>query len=180
MAGNNYYMNYDPRWPSFHEEIYGTAHDHNRWNDFRSPPVYGPVEEPRNFGYEGSQYWRPHNYNGGYDGPLVPVGEVFAGPGPGTPLWMQGNYYSPHHHHRKDDMDRPWRITVEMWVPMCCDKCERRVREHLEDMEGAEVVTTDQWTRRVTVTGDVRPEFALCRVQRVKPNSTFWCMRPCN
>jgi hypothetical protein len=76
MAGNNYYMNYDPRWPSFHEEIYGTAHDHNRWNDFRSPPVYGPVEEPRNFGYEGSQYWRPHNYNGGYDGPLVPVGEV--------------------------------------------------------------------------------------------------------
>jgi hypothetical protein len=42
---------------------------------------------------------------------------------------------------------------------------------------GAEVVTTDQWTRRVTVTGDVRPEFALSRVQRVKPNSTFWSMR---
>ncbi len=76
MAGNNYYMNYDPRWPSYHEEIYGTAHDHNRWNDFRWPPVYGPVEEPRNFGYEGSQYWRPHNYNGRYDGPLVPVEEV--------------------------------------------------------------------------------------------------------
>jgi hypothetical protein len=43
---------------------------------------------------------------------------------------------------------------------------------------GAEVVTTDQWTRRVTVTGDVRPEFALYRVQRVKPNSTFWSVRP--
>ncbi len=42
---------------------------------------------------------------------------------------------------------------------------------------GAEVVTTDQWTQRVTVTGDVRPEFALSRVQRVKPNSTFWSMR---
>jgi hypothetical protein len=43
---------------------------------------------------------------------------------------------------------------------------------------GAEVVTTSQWTQKVTVTGDVRPEFALCRVQRVKPNSTFWYMRP--
>jgi len=29
--------------------------------------------------------------------------------------------------------------TVEMWVPMCCDKCERRVREHLEDMEGKNI-----------------------------------------
>jgi hypothetical protein len=26
--------------------------------------------------------------------------------------------------------------TVELWVPLRCDKCERKVREHLEDMEG--------------------------------------------
>jgi len=29
--------------------------------------------------------------------------------------------------------------TVEMWVPMCCNKCERRVREHLEDTEGKNI-----------------------------------------
>jgi hypothetical protein len=29
--------------------------------------------------------------------------------------------------------------TVELWVPMCCDKCERKVREHLEDMEGKNI-----------------------------------------
>jgi hypothetical protein len=44
---------------------------------------------------------------------------------------------------------------------------------------GVEKVKLDQSTKKVTVTGDIRPAFALSRAQRRKPESTFWDMRHC-
>ena len=29
---------------------------------------------------------------------------------------------------------------MSLWVPLCCEKCEREVRESLEDMEGKLVI----------------------------------------
>jgi len=87
----------------------------------------------------------------------------------------------------KDDMDYPdsydhriltspyGRSTpipiMEMRVPLCCDNCEKKVRETLEDMSGVKDVDTDRDTNRVTVTGFVDPVKALRRVRKVKPKS---------
>jgi cation transport ATPase len=78
---------------------------------------------------------------------------------------------------RKYDMNyRPRRITVELWMPICCNKCERRVKQHLESIQGAEEVTTDQVSKKVTVTGDMDPNFVLRCAQSHKEGSTFWYM----
>jgi hypothetical protein len=39
---------------------------------------------------------------------------------------------------------------------------------------GAEEVTTNQVSKKVTVTGDIDPDFVLSCAQSHKPNSTFW------
>jgi len=191
MAGNNY-MNYpDPRWRSnyFYEENYGPMQQPSFWNDGRLPD-YQPVrEEPARMFYEGDQ-WRP-NYNHGryngvpqYNGPQYyynaepprPMDEVFgpAGPRAETPFWMQQS--SPLYDRKYDMNYRPRRITVELWMPICCNKCERRVKQHLEGIQGAEEVTTDQVSKKVTVTGDIDPDFVLSCAQSHKPDSTFWYM----
>lgn len=42
---------------------------------------------------------------------------------------------------------------------------------------GVESITTDQWTKKVVVVGNVRPEFVLSRVQRDKPGAEYWSAR---
>ncbi|CAM6016300.1 unnamed protein product, partial [Sphagnum balticum] len=67
---------------------------------------------------------------------------------------------------------------VEMIVPMCCTKCEEKVKESLLEMEGVEQVKTDQYNHRVTVTGFVDPIRVLKRVKKIKRRSDFmpWSM----
>jgi len=60
---------------------------------------------------------------------------------------------------------------MEMSVPLCCDNCEKKVRETLEEMNGVKDVDTDRYSNRVTVTGMVDPMKALRRVRKVKPKS---------
>ncbi|CAN5963866.1 unnamed protein product [Sphagnum jensenii] len=62
---------------------------------------------------------------------------------------------------------------VEMIVPMCCTKCEEKVKESLLEMEGVEQVKTDQYNHRVTVTGFVDPIRVLKRVKKIKRGSDF-------
>lgn len=61
-------------------------------------------------------------------------------------------------------------------VPMCCEKCVKKVRKALDDLEGVRDVELDQYNQLVTIHGDVDPEKALRRVRRVKKNSQFWRM----
>ena len=42
---------------------------------------------------------------------------------------------------------------------------------------GVESITTDQWTKKVVVVGNVRPEFVLNRVQQDKPGAEYWSAR---
>lgn len=62
---------------------------------------------------------------------------------------------------------------LELKVPLCCSKCEEKVREELEDLEGVRDVFTDLYNQRVTVTGYVDPFRALKKVRKVKKKSDF-------
>lgn len=59
-------------------------------------------------------------------------------------------------------------------VPLCCGKCEDRVKEKLLDLDDVQGVTSDQWKQNVSVTSTVAPEKLLKRVQKIKKRTTFW------
>jgi len=63
---------------------------------------------------------------------------------------------------------------LELRVPMCCEKCEEKVKEELEELEGVRDVICDQYNQRVTVTGFVDPLKALRKVKKVKKKSDFF------
>jgi copper chaperone CopZ len=63
---------------------------------------------------------------------------------------------------------------VEFMVPLCCGKCEEKVKEELENAEGVYKVVCDQHNQRVTVSSTLDPLRLLKRVKRVKKNSHFW------
>lgn len=65
---------------------------------------------------------------------------------------------------------------IQLKVPMCCEKCAKKVKDRLLDLEGVEDVVTDQFNQRVTVYGHVDPERVLNRVKHVKKRSAFWDM----
>jgi len=61
---------------------------------------------------------------------------------------------------------------VELMVPLCCTKCEEKVKKALLEMEGVERVKTDQENQMVTVTGMfVNPTRVLRRVKKIKKRS---------
>jgi copper chaperone CopZ len=57
---------------------------------------------------------------------------------------------------------------------MCCEKCEEKVKEELEQLDGVRDVICDQYNQRVTVTGFVDPLKALRKVKKVKKRSAFF------
>lgn len=61
--------------------------------------------------------------------------------------------------------------TIELNVNICCDSCERKVREALEDVQGVEKVDCDQMNRKVFVKGSVKPEVVLKKVKKVKSDA---------
>jgi len=63
---------------------------------------------------------------------------------------------------------------LELTVPMCCEKCQEKVKEALEEEEGVRDVICDQYNQRVTVTGFVDPLKVLRRVKKVKKKSSFF------
>lgn len=56
---------------------------------------------------------------------------------------------------------------VELVVPMCCTKCEEKVRENMEELDGVQGVMVDPITHRVTVTGFVDPMRTLKEGRKV-------------
>lgn len=63
---------------------------------------------------------------------------------------------------------------LELKVPMCCEKCQEKVKENLLELEGVKDVVCDQYNQRVTVTGFVDPLKALRKVKKVKKKSEFF------
>jgi hypothetical protein len=66
--------------------------------------------------------------------------------------------------------------TVELCVPICCMKCEKKVREAVLDMDDVAGVICDQSNQKVTVTGNqlLDPLRVLKKVKRIKTRSQFW------
>jgi hypothetical protein len=66
-------------------------------------------------------------------------------------------------------------------VQLCCNLISGSMTRvnSFAHFAGVIKVKLDQSTKKVTVTGDIRPAFALSRAQRRKPESTFWDMRHC-
>lgn len=63
---------------------------------------------------------------------------------------------------------------VELMVPMCCTKCEEKVRENMLELRGAQRVMVDLEGQRVALTGFVDPMKALKAAKKVKRDSQFW------
>jgi copper chaperone CopZ len=59
-------------------------------------------------------------------------------------------------------------------VPLCCEKCIKKVTDALYEVEGVRRVTCDQAEQKVIVSGNVDPDRALLRVRRVKKKSLYW------
>jgi copper chaperone CopZ len=57
---------------------------------------------------------------------------------------------------------------LELKVPMCCDKCEEKVKEELEELNGVRSVICDRINQRVTIVGFVDPLQALKQVKKAK------------
>lgn len=60
---------------------------------------------------------------------------------------------------------------VELLVPMCCTKCEEKVREILLELEGVQGLVVDPTSQRVTVTGFVDPLRTLRKARKVKKDA---------
>lgn len=63
---------------------------------------------------------------------------------------------------------------VEFMVPLCCGKCEEKVKEELENEQGVYRVVCDVHNQKVTVSSNLDPNWLLKRVRRIKRNSHFW------
>lgn len=72
------------------------------------------------------------------------------------------------------ERSRGYLPVLELRVPMCCDKCQEKVKEELEELEGVQDVICDQYNQRVTVTGFVDAFRALKKVKKVKKKSEFF------
>jgi len=60
---------------------------------------------------------------------------------------------------------------VELVVPMCCSKCQEKVRENMLELRGVQSVRTDLHMQRVLVTGFVDPIKALKKAKKVKKDA---------
>lgn len=63
---------------------------------------------------------------------------------------------------------------IELRVPMCCSKCEDKVRNELRKMDGVTMVVCDIAHQKVTVTGKVDPEALLKRARKAKKKAEFY------
>lgn len=63
---------------------------------------------------------------------------------------------------------------LELFVPMCCTKCEEKVREELLELRGVHNVMIDPQLQKVIVSGFVDPLRALKKVKKVKKKSEIW------
>jgi hypothetical protein len=93
------------------------------------------------------------------------------------PHWLKKDEHQRPHGYTADfDYPTSGRTlpTYEFKVPMCCAKCEEKVREELSEMDGVCEIFADQLSERVTVTGFFDPFQALKKMKRIKKKSQFW------
>lgn len=95
-----------------------------------------------------------------------------------TSYHQQSQPYRPRTYSRSQSVyperARGYLPVLELRVPMCCEKCQEKVKEELEELDGVQDVICDQYNQRVTVTGFVDAYRALKKVKKVKRKSEFF------
>jgi copper chaperone CopZ len=103
------------------------------------------------------------------------MNEMFYGGS--EPHWLKQSQYKRPHDYTADFDNPNFGLTLpthEFRVPMCCPKCEEKVREELSELEGVYEIFVDQVHERVSVTGFVDAYRALKKMKRIKKKSQFW------
>ncbi|XP_024377815.1 uncharacterized protein [Physcomitrium patens] len=90
-----------------------------------------------------------------------------------------GGYRNHQYHQEGSHLDRHLcnqRLSrmVQLYVPICCDKCVRKLRKLLQYEEGVESFTMDQTTKKVVVYGNVNQQRVLNLARQDKAESEFW------
>lgn len=63
---------------------------------------------------------------------------------------------------------------VHLKVDMCCEACVRKVRRVLFELSGVTSLNISVPTKKVTVTGDVKPEACLKAMAKIRKRSSLW------
>lgn len=181
-----------------YRNYYGRENYRQPYFDHAAPGMYRRGGGRRYYSepYGLENYRRDYRHGGGYtDGRFgfLPPEEVVRRVPP--PLWTDDGYRRHQGGYRIDRRDFhggqnyghgnflhlqdggdlvEHRQELELYVPLCCDKCERKLRKHMEYLPGVENITMDQTTKKVTVFGNVNPLDALNRARLDKPESDFW------
>ncbi|CAN0922649.1 Heavy metal-associated isoprenylated plant protein 20 [Linum grandiflorum] len=65
-------------------------------------------------------------------------------------------------------------VTVDILVLMCCEGCERKVKNSVKNMKGVYTVEVNRAEGRLKVTGNVLPEKVLKRVKSTGKTAQLW------
>ncbi|BBN03728.1 hypothetical protein MPTK1_2g25900 [Marchantia polymorpha subsp. ruderalis] len=66
-------------------------------------------------------------------------------------------------------------IKVVMWVPLCCDACEKKWKDGVTDLEGFEGFDVERRLERVSVFGhSLSPTAVLATIQKVVSRAQMW------
>jgi copper chaperone CopZ len=63
---------------------------------------------------------------------------------------------------------------VHLRVDMCCEACVRKVRRVLTELSGVTSLDISVPTRKVSVSGDVKPEACLRAMAKIRKRASIW------
>jgi len=63
---------------------------------------------------------------------------------------------------------------VHLKVDMCCEACVRKVRRVLIELSGVTSLDISVPMRKVTVSGDVKPEACLKAMAQIRKRASLW------
>ncbi|CAM6040100.1 unnamed protein product [Sphagnum compactum] len=95
--------------------------------------------------------------------------------GPEAAITHQYAYPNPVEEVAKENMPTHERKgDVQLKVAICCEACVKKVRRVLIETAGVNAVYVDTTTRKVTVTGDVKPDACLKAIGKINKRATLW------
>lgn len=63
---------------------------------------------------------------------------------------------------------------LHLKVDMCCEACVKKVRRVLIELNGVSSININVPSKKVTVTGDVKPEACLKAMAKIRKRASLW------
>jgi len=111
------------------------------------------------------------------------INELFYGPEPALTHIYEYSHLKPVEvgvvepeqiNHVKDKKGKNGHDVLHLKVDMCCEACVRKVRQVLIELTGVTSLNICVPTRKVTVTGDVKPEACLKAMAKIRKRASLW------